>query len=205
MENSCLDYRNDCYFSNENDIVKFCEEVCKEHVNTVSVLPFYVSKVRELIGNSCIQVAALIDYPCGGNNVAVKEYASIVALEETCDEIIFVLNHGAIRDKNYGYIQKEIETIRDAADGKDVRALLYTDCLSDDEILKTVEICNKTFIHSLEISGCDYDCIQSTLSLISNVKGEVLELVVSGEFNKEEMVSLLEQGVSKIVVCKEEI
>lgn len=200
MDYSHVEYRNTCYYLKDNELESFLEEACKNHVCSISVLPFYVSKVKELLTSTCIPVSSLIGYPFGGETSAVLEYSSIVSMENHCDEVLFVLNHSAIRDKNYGYIQKEIETIRDAVDGRDVRAIIYPEILSDDEILKVVEICNTTFIHGLEISFTHFDSLLSCVYSILEQKSPVLSLVVSGNFDKEQVIQLLDCGVERVVI-----
>ena len=131
----------------------------------------------------------------------VKEYEAIVAVQDGADEIDMVINIGALKDGDYDYVKNEIETVRDAIDGKVLKVIIETCYLTDDEIIKMTEICNETFVNFIKTStgfgtsGAKLEDVE----LINKHKGEVLEIKASGGIKTfEDAVSFINAGASRI-------
>ena len=131
----------------------------------------------------------------------VKEYEAIVAVQDGADEIDMVINIGALKDGEYDYVKNEIETVRDAIDGKVLKVIIETCYLTDDEIIKMTEICNETFVNFIKTStgfgtsGAKLEDVE----LINKHKGEVLEIKASGGIKTfEDAVKFINAGASRI-------
>lgn len=199
--NKYIDHTNLKAFATKEDIKKLCEEAMENHFETVCVNPYYVSYAKELLKDSNVLVCTVIGFPLGQNNKAVKEYESIVAIEDGADEIDMVINIAALKDKDYEYVKKEIEDIRNAVDGKTLKVIIETCYLTEDEIIKMTEICNETYVNFIKTStgfgtsGAKLEDIE----LMNKYKSEVLEIKASGGIKtKEQAEKMIKAGATRL-------
>ena len=124
-----------------------------------------------------------------------------------------VINIGALKDKEYDYVKKEIEEVRDSIDGKTLKVIIETCYLTDEEIMKMTEICNETYVNFIKTStGYGTRGVNlHDIDIINKYKNEILEIKASGGIKtKEEALELIDNGVtrlgtSSIDILKEEL
>ncbi len=199
--NKYIDHTNLKAYATVDDIKKLCKEARDNHFETVCVNPYYVSLAKDELKGSNVSVCTVVGFPLGMNNSMVKEYEAIAAVQDGADEIDMVINIGALKDHDYDYVKNEIETVRDAIDGKVLKVIIETCYLTSDEIIKMTEICNETFINFIKTStgfgtsGAKLEDVE----LINEHKGEVLEIKASGGIKTfDEAVSFINAGASRI-------
>lgn len=199
--NSYIDYTNLKAFATTEDIKKLCDEAIKYHFNTVCVNPCYVGIAKSYLENSTVNVCTVIGFPLGANTINTKEFEAIDAVNNGADEIDMVINIGALKNKDYDYVKKEIEDIRDAIDGKTLKVIIETCYLNKEEIKKMTEICNETFVNFIKTStgfgtrGANVEDIE----IINEFKNEVLEIKASGGIKTlEDAEKFINLGVTRI-------
>lgn len=199
--NSYIDYTNLKAFATTEDIKKLCDEAIKYHFNTVCVNPCYVGIAKSYLENSTVNVCTVIGFPLGANTINTKEFEAIDAVNNGADEIDMVINIGALKNKDYDYVKKEIENIRDAIDGKTLKVIIETCYLNKEEIKKMTEICNETFVNFIKTStgfgtrGANVEDIE----IINEFKNEVLEIKASGGIKTlEDAEKFINLGVTRI-------
>ena len=111
-----IDHTNLKMDATTKDITKLCEEAIKYNFENVCVHPCYVTLAKELLKDTNIGVCTVVGFPLGMNTPKVKSFEAIDAVENGADEIDMVINVGALKDKDYDYVKKEIELIRDDID-----------------------------------------------------------------------------------------
>lgn len=196
-----IDHTNLKMEATSKDIAKLCEEAIEYGFETVCVNPCYVNLAKELLENTNIGVCTVIGFPLGTSTPKVKQYEAIDAVENGADEIDMVINVGALKDKDYDYVKKEIEEIRDAIDGKILKVIIETALLTKEEIIKMTEICNETFVNFIKTNtgfskrGVTLEDVQ----IINEYKNEVLEIKASGGVTTfKQMDELIKAGASRI-------
>ena len=183
------------------DIEKLCNEAIKYKYESVCVYPYYVPLCASLLKSTYINICAVIGFKDGMNTKEAKVYEAIDAIEKGATEINMVINTAALKNKDYDYVKDEIEEIRDAIDGKALKVIIDSSALTDDEIVKMIEICNLAFVNFVEINVKynEYEEIIRNLELINEHKNDILEIKISGEIKDfhtvEEMINL---GVTRI-------
>ena len=199
--NSYIDYTNLKAIATTADIKKLCDEAIKYHFSTVCVNPCYVKIAKSYLENSTVNVCTVIGFPLGANTINTKEFEAIDAINNGADEIDMVINIGALKNKDYDYVQKEIENIRDAIDGKTLKVIIETCYLTKEEIKKMTEICNETFVNFIKTStgfgtrGASVEDIE----IINENKNDLLEIKASGGIKTLEQVEkLIDLGVTRI-------
>ena len=183
------------------DIDKLCNDAINYHFETVCVSPYYVKYVSELLKDSNVGVTTVIGFPNGYTTTSTKEFEAIEAINNGADEIDMVINISALKNGDYEYIKNEIETIRDAIDGKILKVIIETNLLTPKEIAKMTEICNETFVNFIKTStgfgtrGCNIN----DLDLINSHKSETLEIKASGGIKDyDTAVEFISHGASRL-------
>ena len=183
------------------EVTKLCMDAMKYHFATVCVNPYYVPLAKELLKDSTVEVGTVIAFPLGANTTNVKVYEAVDAIEAGADEIDMVINIGALKDKEYDYVKREIEEVRNVLDGKVLKVIIETSCLTEEEIIKATELCNETFVNFIKTStgfgtrGATLDDIK----IINEHKNEGLEVKASGGIKtKEDVEKFINMGVTRI-------
>ena len=199
--NEYIDSTNLSKVSTSDDIIKLCDDAMKYHFPTVVVPPYYVKAATEYLKDSTTEVCTVVGFPNGYSTKEVKQFEAINAIENGAKEIDMVININAIKNKDYDYVKEEIETIRDSIDGHILKVIIETCLLTEEEIIKMIEICNETFVHFIKTStGFDKEGAKlSDIDLINKHKNEVLEIKASGGIkSKSDVEKFIKAGVSRI-------
>ena len=182
------------------EIDKLCNDAVKYHFETVCVSPYYVKYVSELLKNSNVGITTVIGFPNGYATTSTKEFEAIEAVNNGATEIDMVINVQALKNKDYDYVKHEIETIRDAIDGKVLKVIIETNLLTPKEIAKMTEICNDTFVNFIKTcTGFNGPLNINDVEIISENKNEILEIKASGGIKDIKQVEeLINLGVTRI-------
>ena len=129
------------------EIKSICDDGIKFNTASVCIPPCYVEEAKKYVGDK-LKICTVIGFPNGYNTTAVKVFETIEAVEKGADEIDMVINIGALKDKKYDYIEKEIKTIKIACGDKILKVIIETCLLTDEEKIKMCEIVNR--------AGADY-------------------------------------------------
>lgn len=199
--NSYIDHTALKAYTTVSDIRKLCEEAVNYHFASVCVNPTYVEIAKKYLEGSTVNVCTVIGFPLGANTISTKEFEAIDAVNNGADEIDMVINIGALKSKDYDYVKKEIEDIRDAIDGKTLKVIIETCYLDESEIKKMTEICNETFVNFIKTStgfgtrGASLEDIK----IINENKNDVLEIKASGGIKTiEDAEKFINLGVTRI-------
>ena len=123
------------------EITKLLDEAIQYDFLGVCVNPCNVKYAKEYLKNSAFKVVTVIGFPLGQNTKEVKILETIDAIKNGADEIDMVINVGLLKDKAYGAIVDEISAIKGACQGHNLKVILETDLLTQDEIKKACELC----------------------------------------------------------------
>ncbi|MBR2833444.1 MAG: deoxyribose-phosphate aldolase [Bacilli bacterium] len=196
-----IDHTNLNMAATSKDIEKLCHEAIQYGFHSVCIHPFYVSLAKELLKDSNVSVCTVIGFPLGMTTPKTKVFEAVDALENGADEFDMVINVGALKDKDYEYVKREIEDIRDVLEGKTLKVIIETSLLTEKEIEKMTEICNETFVNYIKTStgfGARGVSLED-IDIINRKKNDVLEIKASGGIKSLDFtVQLIEKGVTRI-------
>ncbi len=205
MINTYLDATNLKATATIEDITNLCKEAEKNHYAAVCVHPYYVSLAKELLEHTTVEICTVIGFPLGMNTIETKEFEAIQAVSLGATEIDMVINLGALKDKEYDYVKREIETVRDSIGGTTLKVIIETCYLTKEEIIKMTEICNETFVNFIKTStgfGTGGAKVED-IKLISEHKNDVLEIKASGGIRSyEEARKMIEAGATRLGVSQ---
>lgn len=123
------------------DFVTLFDEAKKYNFLGVCVNPLYVKLAKEQLAGSNVKIVTVVGFPLGANKSQVKAYETQQAIEDGADEIDMVINVTALKNKDYEFVKKDIETVKAFCEDKPLKVILETDLLDKDEIKKACEIC----------------------------------------------------------------
>ena len=180
--NKYIDHTNLKAFATKEDIKRLCEEALTYNFKSVCVNPYFVSYAKELLKNSDVKVCTVIGFPLGMNTTNIKFLESKGAIKDGADEIDMVINIGALKDKDYDLVEKEIELIREISHSIILKVIIETCYLTEEEIITMTKICNSLNVDYIKTStgfgtrgASDNDVL-----LMNEYKDENLQIKASG-------------------------
>ena len=136
----------------KQQIRKLCEEALTYHFYAVCVNSFHVATCTEILRNTKVKIACVVGFPLGANEASVKSYEATRAITLGAHEIDMVLNIGALKAKDYSFVEKEILEIVRVAKGNPVKVILETSLLTAEEKIKACEISMQAGAHFVKTS-----------------------------------------------------
>ncbi len=126
------------------EITKLLEEACKYNFLGVCVNPCNVKFAKQYLndtGNIEIKVVTVVGFPLGQSTTESKILETIDAVKNGADEIDMVMNTGRLKDGDYDYIAEEISKIKAACQNHNLKVILETDLLTQEEIKTACKLC----------------------------------------------------------------
>ena len=117
----------------EDQVKRFCEEAIALGFAAVCIAPFWVNLASRITRASEVRVCTVAGFPLGFEAVESKVRTAQTALDGGADEIDYVVNLGAVKGKNYGLVEAEMEAMRLAAKSGVVKIILETGYLTQEE------------------------------------------------------------------------
>ena len=122
------------------EIEKLCSEAKEMKFAAVCVNPLYVRLASDLLKGSGVMVATVIGFPLGANTTKTKAFEASNAVENGADEIDMVISIGRLKAGNDDFVKRDIEEVVKASKGRDVKVILETCLLTNEEISKASKI-----------------------------------------------------------------
>ena len=124
----------------EKEIINLCEEAKKYNFASVCVNPCYVKKCVEILKETDVDVCTVVGFPLGSMTTESKLFETEQALKDNADEIDMVINIGKLKDKDYDYVKNEINLLKKACGNKNLKVIIETCLLTDEEKIKACEL-----------------------------------------------------------------
>ncbi len=117
----------------ERDVVEACTIARRERIASVCVKPFYVADAARLLKDSGVRTSTVIGFPHGGQASEVKVSTALTALRDGATELDMVINIGALIERDYATIEKEIASVVGVGHASEalVKVILETAYLDD--------------------------------------------------------------------------
>ncbi len=125
------------------EIKKLLDEAWEYKFLGICVNPCNVAFAKEYLKDTDVKIVTVIGFPLGQSTTEIKILETIDAVKNGADEIDMVINGGKLKDGDYEYIIDEISKIKFACQGKNLKVILETDLLTQEEIKTACELCIK--------------------------------------------------------------
>ena len=130
-----------------DEIKAVCDDGVKYGTASVCIPPCYVKQASEYLAGR-LPVCTVIGFPNGYNATEVKCFEAWKAVKDGADEIDMVINIGAVKAGDYGYVLQEIREVKAACEGRLLKVIIETCLLTDEEKIKLCGIVTE--------AGADY-------------------------------------------------
>ena len=185
----------------ENDIIRMANEALVWKFAALSVNPVYTDiAARELRGED-IHVNPCIAFPFGAITPELKALITEKCMKKGATEIDMVANIGAIREKKWEFVRKDIEGVVKAANDREVKVIIETAYLTDDLKEKAAVIvadAGAAFVKTSTGYAPSGASIHDIKLLYTAVGKRIKVKAAGGIRHYEDAVVLIENGASRI-------
>jgi deoxyribose-phosphate aldolase len=136
----------------ESDLKKVCDEALTYGFATVCVNSSRVAFVAQLLAGSKTLPISVVGFPLGAAATNSKAFETKQSVQDGAREIDMVINIGALREKNYSFVENDIRAVVEAAKPYPVKVILETSTLSEAEKAKACELSVKAGAHFVKTS-----------------------------------------------------
>jgi len=185
----------------EKDILKCCEEGKKYGFASVCIQPCYVKLAAEALKGSGVRIATVVGFPLGANLTSVKAFEAARAIEDGADELDMVLNIGALKQGNAGYVEEDIKAVVKVADGAVVKVILETCYLTDEEKVLACKLSKNAGAHFVKTSTglAAGGATVEDVALMRRTVGQDIGVKASGGIRTlEGLKAMVEAGANRI-------
>lgn len=118
-------------------IERLCAEALELGLWAVCVNSMYIARCKRLLADSRVRICAVAGFPLGGGSTGSKVYEAKDAESLGADEIDMVVNIGALRDDESGFVRDDIASVVNATSANIVTKVILENCyLSEEEKIK---------------------------------------------------------------------
>lgn len=199
--NKYFDHTNLKPTATEDDIRKLCKEAMQYDFATVCINSSYVELANELLEDAYTEVCTVVGFPLGAASTEAKICETKQAIKDGADEIDMVINIGALKNKDYGFVQKDIQEVVVAANGKTVKVIIECCYLTDKEKKKACELVKKAGAHFVKTStgfGSSGATIKDVRLMKKAFNGDVK--AAGGIRTLEDAQAMIEAGATRLGV-----
>lgn len=185
----------------KEQITKLCNEAKEHDFASVCVNTYYVPLCKELLKDSDVKVCCVVGFPLGAMDTASKAFEAKTAVSNGAGEVDMVINIGALKDKDYDYVTKDIEAVVNAAKPSIVKVIIETCLLTDEE---KVEACkcamkaNAEFVKTstgFSTSGATVEDV----TLMRKTVGTVCKVKAAGGIRSyEDAIKMIDAGADRL-------
>lgn len=123
------------------ELIKLFDEAIENSFLGVCINPVNVKLAKDYLKTSDVKIVTVVGFPLGANKSEVKALETKLAVEDGADEIDMVINVSLLKDKDFEGVQKDIEAVKEACQGKALKVILETDLLTKEEIENACKLC----------------------------------------------------------------
>lgn len=188
----------------KEELKKLFEEAKQHSFLGVCVNGANVKFAKDSLKGTNVKVVTVVGFPLGACRSDVKAFEASKAIEDGADEVDMVISVQSIKDKDFDYTKKDIETVKAACKNTPLKVIIETDLLTKDEIKKACEIIKEAKADFAKTStgfvkngvGAQVEDVK----LMSEVlKGSNVKIKASGGIkDKEKAIALIEAGASRL-------
>ena len=184
-----------------HQIRQLCDEALEHHFFSVCVNPWMVTTAREVLRTTKTNICSVVGFPFGSTESTVKAFETNRVINMGAHEIDMVLNIGALKAKEYSYVEKEILSVLRASEGKTLKVIIETCLLTDEEKVKACEICLNSGAHFVKTSTgfSKGGATVADIELMKSVVGTKAQVKASGGIRSLDIAAkMIEAGATRL-------
>ncbi|HET8569521.1 MAG TPA: deoxyribose-phosphate aldolase [Candidatus Limnocylindria bacterium] len=187
----------------ERDVVDACTLARERHIASVCVKPFYVADCARLLKGSDVIASTVIGFPHGGQAPEVKVSTALTALRDGARELDMVINIGALIERDYDTIEREIASVVGVGHANEalVKVILETAYLDDAQKAIAAQIAvaaGADFVKTSTGFGPEGATVED-VRLLRQVVGPKVGVKASGGIRTlDEALAMIEAGADRL-------
>jgi len=185
----------------KEEVIKLCDEAKEYQFASVCVNTCYTELVKKNLEGSGVATCVVVGFPLGAMMTKAKAYEAKVAVEAGADEVDMVINVGALKEKDYDYVENDIRAVVEASKPAIVKVIIETCLLTDEEKVKACELAVKAGAHFVKTSTgfSTGGATKEDIALMRKTVGEGIGVKASGGVRTyETAVEMIKAGASRI-------
>ena len=185
----------------EDMIVKLCKEAKEYKFASVCVNSCHVALASRLLKDSDVNVCTVVGFPLGAMSTKAKAYEASLAVVEGATEVDMVINIGALKDKRYDEVEKDISEVKRACLGKLLKVIIETCLLTDEEKVKACELSKKAGADFVKTSTgfSKWGAKKEDVALMRKTVGPGMGVKASGGIrDRETALEMIRAGASRL-------
>lgn len=127
-----LDQTNLKQDASESDIIKLVEEQRKYNFRSLCIAPSFLQVARKNLQN--IYLSTVIAFPNGYATTESKIFETKDAIKNGANDLDIVSNIGRIKMRDYEYLSKEVNCLREACKDHIIKFIIETSFLNKEDI-----------------------------------------------------------------------
>jgi len=137
----------------EQTIVETCA-ICRDYLfGAYYSMPCWTPIVARELAGAGVEVGIGIGFPFGTNRTAIKLAEAELSMKDGANALDMVINIGALKDKNYALVRKEIDGLVKLAGNDAITKIIFeTWALTAEEIVACTDICNEAGVNFIKTS-----------------------------------------------------
>ncbi|MBW9153010.1 deoxyribose-phosphate aldolase [Clostridium estertheticum] len=186
----------------KEQILQLIKEAKTNKFASVCVNPKWTKEASLGLKDSGVSVCVVIGFPLGANTTETKAFEASDAIKNGATEVDMVISIGELKDKNYTYVEEDINAVVEAAKGKAlVKVIIETCLLTKDEKIKACQIAKKAGADFVKTSTgfSKGGATVQDVKLMRETVGKEMGVKASGGIHtKEEAIQMINAGANRI-------
>lgn len=185
----------------KEQITKLCEEARQYDFASVCVNTCYVPLAKQLLAGSDVKVCCVVGFPLGAMDTVSKAFEAKTAVENGAQEVDMVINIGALKDKDYDYVTKDIAAVVESSKPAIVKVIIEACLLTDEE---KVEACKCSMNAKAEFVKTStgfstHGATPEDVALMKKTVGDVCKVKAAGGVRSyDDAMKMIEAGADRL-------
>lgn len=185
----------------KEQITKLCQEARQYDFASVCVNTCYVPLAKQLLAGSDVKVCCVVGFPLGAMDTVSKAFEAKTAVENGAQEVDMVINIGALKDKDYDYVTKDIAAVVEASKPAIVKVIIEACLLTDEE---KVEACKCSMNAKAEFVKTStgfstHGATPKDVALMKKTVGNVCKVKAAGGVRSyDDAMKMIEAGADRL-------
>ena len=185
----------------KEQITKLCQEARQYDFASVCVNTCYVPLAKQLLAGSDVKVCCVVGFPLGAMDTVSKAFEAKTAVENGAQEVDMVINIGALKDKDYDYVTKDIAAVVEASKPAIVKVIIEACLLTDEE---KVEACKCSMNAKAEFVKTStgfstHGATPEDVVLMKKTVGDVCKVKAAGGVRSyDDAMKMIEAGADRL-------
>lgn len=185
----------------KDEVTKICNEAKEYKFASVCVNTCHATLVSKLLEGTGVATCVVVGFPLGAMMTEAKAYEAKLAVAAGANEVDMVINVGALKEKDYAYVEKDIKAVVDASKPAIVKVIIETCLLSDEEKVKVCEIAVSAGAHFVKTSTgfSTSGATKEDIALMRKTVGDGIGVKAAGGVRTfEDAMDMINSGASRI-------